>query len=310
MRVKFMATCLITRLVTITCVSFLGACGVPQELYNSRLTEIDRFKADLNRAQSETTALRDRLEEEAGARSRAATVEAEYMKLKRDLRATEKQLEDLKRTRAQAEQRTEAYRALRLRLSQLVDDKVLQITVRQNLIRLVVDEALLFERGHAELKPAGAAPLRQIAAVLREISNRDFLVAAHTDNGIVKQSPFRSNWDLSTARAVTVVRTLQGEGVDPRHLSAAGYSEFDRLVDNDTDEHKAKNRRVEITLQPREDELPSVDTSEPAHSAPTPPPMPQPVAPASPASSSPRSAPSSSSSAAAASSAASGISAS
>ena len=270
-----MSSRLVFQFISIICLGFATACGVPQELYNARLTEIDRFKADLNRSQTESASLRDRLEEEAGARNRAATVEAEYMKLRRDLRATEKQLEDLKRARSQAEQRTEAYRALRLRLGPLVDDKVLQITVRQNLIRLLVDENLLFERGHAELKLTGAAAVRQIAAVLREISNRDFVVAAHTDNTIVKLSPFRSNWDLSTARAVAVVRTLQGEGVDPRHLAAAGYSEFDRLYENDTEEHRAKNRRIEITLQPREDELPTVDTSEPTHLVPTPPPMPQ-----------------------------------
>ena len=70
---------------------------------------------------------------------------------------------------------------------------------------------------------------------------------------------FASNWELSTARAVEVVQILIKEGMNPKALSAAGYSEFDPVAANDTADHKAQNRRIEIVLQPNLADLPSLD---------------------------------------------------
>jgi chemotaxis protein MotB len=253
---------------------FLTACGVPQEIYNARTLELDRCKADLTRAEGTTTTLKTRLDEEQGARDRAATVEAEYMRLKQNLHATEQQLEELKKTRSQAEARTLAFRALRDRLRVLIESHSLSVGSRRNLITVTVGEALLFERGSADLKPTGVLLLKQVASVLREIVDRDFVVTAHSDNQLAKGSPFHSNWDLTTTRAVTIVRQLQAEGVSPRHLAAAGQSEFDKLVDNDTDEHRALNRRIEITLMPNKEELPAIDASDSKELEPAPPPTP------------------------------------
>ena len=75
----------------------------------------------------------------------------------------------------------------------------------------------------------------------------------------MKSSPFKWNWELSTARAVAVVRFLQAEGVDPRHLGAAGFSEFDPVAQNDTDVERAMNRRMEIEIRPLPEELPPID---------------------------------------------------
>ncbi len=77
----------------------------------------------------------------------------------------------------------------------------------------------------------------------------------HTDNvpiGSRLAERFPSNWELSTARATTVARYLQDKGIDPKLLSACGYSEFRPVSPNDTDENKAKNRRIEIALIPKD----------------------------------------------------------
>jgi chemotaxis protein MotB len=95
--------------------------------------------------------------------------------------------------------------------------------------------------------------------VLKQIANRDFQVAGHTDN-IPVRGRFPSNWELSTARAVTVSRFLQGQGVDPAHLSAAGYAEFQPAADNGTPEGRQQNRRIEIVLMPSLDELPDLSS--------------------------------------------------
>jgi chemotaxis protein MotB len=123
-----------------------------------------------------------------------------------------------------------------------------------------VPAQLLFDPGRAELHSDATVTLRQIAAALKEIPGRDFLVAGYTDAQLAKTATFKSNWDLSTARAVAVTRVLQQEGVDPRHLAAAGYSEFVPLVDApSTPAEHALNDRLEVTVMPTADELPGAE---------------------------------------------------
>jgi chemotaxis protein MotB len=172
-------------------------------------------------------------------------------------------MEALRRAHAQAEQRNELYRSLIARLRDAIGAGTLAVEVRKGRMLVKLGDAILFDPGQATLKPDGQRALREVALALKEIADRDFLVAGHTDNRPIKNSPFASNWDLSTARAVTVVRFLQGEGVDPRHLAAAGYSEFDAVADNDTEAGRAQNRRIEVVVMPRIDELPQIDISEP-----------------------------------------------
>src|SRR5438067_687099 len=75
----------------------------------------------------------------------------------------------------------------------------------------------------------------------------------------IHSSRFPSNWELSTERAVTVTRFLISKGMKPESLGATGYGEFDPLVPNDSDDHRAQNRRIEIQLQPNLGELPSME---------------------------------------------------
>jgi chemotaxis protein MotB len=270
----------------------VGACGVSQELYNTRTTELDRCQSELTRTQGDLTNMRQEVDHQAGAQAHAVAVEMNYLKLKQDLNATEKQLEELRHARERAEQRSEVYRNLLARLKSMIEAKTIAVEIRKGKMLVKLGDQILFDAGKIELKPDGQQALRQIAAALKEIPDRDFLVAGHTDNVPIKNSPYKSNWDLSAARAVTVVRFLQAEGVDPTHLAAAGYSEFDRLVDNATAEERAKNRRIEIVVMPQLDELPSVAVpAEPAPPdggvsapdagpAPAPPATPPPPAPA------------------------------
>jgi len=121
---------------------------------------------------------------------------------------------------------------------------------------------ILFASGSADLSNEGEQTLSEVATVLRDIPNRDFQVAGHTDNVPIRRSRFRNNWELSSARALQVVEYLQEQGVDPRHLSAAGYSEFAAAESNDTEEGRTANRRIEIVLMPNLDELPDLSSLE------------------------------------------------
>jgi chemotaxis protein MotB len=122
----------------------------------------------------------------------------------------------------------------------------------------MVDE-ILFDSGQATLKPAGVEVLHRVGAVLKKAENRLIIVQGHTDNvPIVGRlaERFPTNWELSAARAVNVVRFLQEEvGLDPTWLSASSFSEYQPRSDNSTEEGRQKNRRIEILLSP----LPEVE---------------------------------------------------
>src|SRR4029077_9471656 len=108
---------------------------------------------------------------------------------------------------------------------------------------LELSNDVLFDSGKTDLKEVGKKTLVEVAGVLRTMADRRFQVAGHTDNIKISTPRFPSNWELSTARAVEVVKLLVDDGMDSRNLSAAGYGEFSPLVTNDTPEGRAKNRR-------------------------------------------------------------------
>jgi chemotaxis protein MotB len=117
----------------------------------------------------------------------------------------------------------------------------------------------LFDSGRTDIKAEGQAALVDVAKVLATIPDRNFLVAGDTDNLPIHTARFPSNWELSTARAVEVTKFLIVNGMRPQVLAAAGYGEFDPVAPNDSPEHQAQNRRIEIVLQPNLADLPSLD---------------------------------------------------
>jgi chemotaxis protein MotB len=123
-------------------------------------------------------------------------------------------------------------------------------------------EAATFASGDAQLKEPAVRALLAVAEVLRD---RAVLVRVegHTDNVPISNARYRSNWELSTARATAVVVELASRGrFDPRRLAAAGYGEFHPIGPNDTPEHRGLNRRVDIVITALHDRSP-----EPAASA-------------------------------------------
>ena len=142
--------------------------------------------------------------------------------------------------------------ALRRQLETALGDEIRQHEVQMRVTPegLVVSlrEVGFFNSGDAELLDNGHATLTRIATIL---GGRGFeiRVEGHTDNVPVHNSRFKSNWELSTARATTVVSLLiERHGFDPSLISAAGYSEYRPLADNDTSQGRAANRRIDLVV--------------------------------------------------------------
>lgn len=115
-------------------------------------------------------------------------------------------------------------------------------------IRIIVKDSVFFTSGESDLLP-GASPV--LLTIANALSGYHFkiLVEGHTDNIPISTEKYPSNWELSTARATNVVKYLISQGhLAPERLMATGFAEFRPLLDNNTDSHRARNRRVEIKV--------------------------------------------------------------
>ena len=167
-------------------------------------------------------------------------------------------LEELRKAQAAADARAALFKQLALKFQKMIDAGQLKVTLRNGRMVLQLANDVLFDSGQTDIKPTGQQALAQVGAVLKTIPNRKFQVAGDTDNVPIKNSLFPSNWELSTRRAVEVVHYLVGQGLRSDVLSAAGYGEFDPVASNEQPGGRAKNRRIEITLQPNIEELVAV----------------------------------------------------
>lgn len=127
----------------------------------------------------------------------------------------------------------------------------LTVTPRNGKLYVSLSQNLLFQSGSDNVNVNGKKALEQLAGVLKSNPEIEVMVEGHTDN--VGSAAF--NWDLSTARATSVVKVLAEYGVNEARMTAAGRSFFQPVAANDTEANKAKNRRVEIILSPKLEEL-------------------------------------------------------
>lgn len=172
---------------------------------------------------------------------------------------TTARLEDLRKQKAASDARAATFRGLVAKLRSMIDAGQLKVVIRNGRMIIALPNDILFDSGRTEVKADGKVALAKVAQVLATVTDRDFLVAGHTDDVPIKTGLFPSNWELSTRRAVEVVHFLIAQGMRPKVLAAAGYGEFDPSVPNDSADHRAQNRRIEIVLQPNLADLPPLD---------------------------------------------------
>jgi chemotaxis protein MotB len=160
----------------------------------------------------------------------------------------------IRKLTTQVEELEQAKRMLEDRLAREISDKqvLLEQTSRGLVITMTND--VLFDSGKAKIKSDAHDVLRKIAAVIKEAApERNVGVEGHTDNVPIKHSGWKSNWELSSARATNVLHYLIDEcGMEPQRMSAIGYGEYHPVDTNDTKAGRARNRRVEIIILPKD----------------------------------------------------------
>lgn len=132
----------------------------------------------------------------------------------------------------------------------------LSVEMKNGRVYVLMNDKLLFKSASATVENKGKEALKKLSAVLLKNPDIDVMIEGHTDNLPIKNATYKDNWDLSTARANNIVRILSQEyKVPEKRLTAAGRGEFMPRADNSTAEGRAKNRRTEIVLTPKLDEL-------------------------------------------------------
>ena len=188
-----------------------------------------------------------------------ATLLKDRSRLKESIDEMSKALADSRRRRAEAEKRVAEYRDMLMRFKGLIEAGKLDVRIVDGRMVLALPMDILFNSGSSRLSEEGKKALTEVGAVLATIAERRFQVEGHTDTVPIHNEYYANNWELASARALAVVKTLRESGVAPQQLSAASFGEFKPAADNTSDQGKARNRRIEIVIVPDLTNLPGFE---------------------------------------------------
>lgn len=165
----------------------------------------------------------------------------------------QERLQSLAAVEQEVRDRNRIYEEVIGRFRSLIDAGQLAVAIDRGRMVIQLPQDILFPSGSATLSGDGSRTLREVAAVLATLEGRSFQVEGHTDNVPISTAQFPSNWELSSARALSVVRVLTQGGVPPESLSGAGYGEYQPVALNDAPDSRRLNRRIEIVMLPNLD---------------------------------------------------------
>jgi chemotaxis protein MotB len=230
----------------------VAGCGVSKADYESKVQEAASAKQDADAAKQQLA----QLQQQVSGSDQQVTQLKGALGIAQAAAMTDEQkteLDEAKHAVQEAQERSKLLDDLQSKFKTMIDAGHLKVTTRHGRIVLQLHNDVLFPTGDAELKPDGKQAVSEIAATLRSVSFKRFQVAGHTDSQPITaetKKTYPTNWELSTARAIAVVKLLTASGVDPAMLSAAGYGPYDPVASNATPDGQSKNRRIEITLVP------------------------------------------------------------
>ena len=239
----------------------LSAC-VSKKQYVAREAELTQ---QLNQESAQLNETRSQL---YTAEKRRDQYQAELTALQSQYDTLQQQHDELTDKLAQVSQKTEELqidlvarnsmlalqRKIERDLQEQIANQEVKIEEIEGKLKVTFVDKILFSTGSATINDKGKKTLLRVSQSLREQDDRSILVEGHTDNmpiSIGLQGRFPTNWELSTARATSVVRFLQDSGaLEPDRLAACGYSYYRPVASNDIEAKRSQNRRIEIVLVP------------------------------------------------------------
>ncbi|NRB59098.1 MAG: OmpA family protein [Winogradskyella sp.] len=236
-----------------------------KDLLNSATVKLNKCLTDAAAAQARVETMKDQLEDLRKANQDLIDTKGNLTTLtQKGAENLEKSLEslkekDLKITRLQDALTKKDSVTLAI-VSSLkkevgIDDPDIEVNVEKGVVFISIADKLLFKSGSYDVTDRAKEVLGKVAKVINSKPDFEAMVESHTDNVSYSKPPLLDNWDLSVKRATSVVRVLEELKVNPQQLIAAGRSYHVPLVENDTAENRAKNRRTRIVVLPKIDQF-------------------------------------------------------
>ena len=250
----------------------LAGCGISKDEFAAQQRDTEHFRQKYQGEAEKTAALERKVadlqqqlasaqrkaagwQEQMGVREQQISqLEASAAKLEKEKGALEARSAELEAKSAKLEAKSAQYEQLTASLQGQIASGQVEISELRGKMTVKLKDKVLFASGSTALGKEGRAALDAVAQAFTSLKGKNVMVAGYTDDvPIGAKSGFKDNWDLSTARAVTVVRYLQSKGVAPAILGATGFSEYRPLAANETLEGRSQNRRIEIALAAADD---------------------------------------------------------
>ncbi|NNF13327.1 MAG: OmpA family protein [Gemmatimonadetes bacterium] len=204
------------------------------------IADLEREQRSLEQELENARAASERLETMAGLRGA-------------ELQSMRRRLESLQAVEQEVRERNAIYEDVISRFQSLMDGGQLSVTIDRGRMVIQLPQDILFQSGSATLGSEGRSVISQVGEVLSDFDDRRFQVEGHTDNVPIATERFPSNWELSSARALAVVRLLTAQGVAPENVSGAAFGEYQPRASNEDRDNRALNRRIEIVMLPNLD---------------------------------------------------------
>jgi chemotaxis protein MotB len=249
-RNRWLVVAIIVALIGVIIALFFHGSNVSSELETANeakekvAEELESSKKNLQATNAACDAKKTQCEE---AQQSLQEQNAELESTLQNVKATVGELRDAKR---KAARELAQFKRFSSQFQRMIDSGKLEVVFRKGRMVVNLPAQVLFDSGSAELTEDGLDSLKEVAKVLRKVKNKRFIVGGHTDNQKIQKASFESNWELASARAIIVTKALIKAGLQPNNLIAAGYSQYAPIANNQTEEGRKKNRRIEIILEP------------------------------------------------------------
>jgi len=237
-----------TALIALLCAVAAGAAGYQAWEYREGLAQ----------AQGQIRELERSLELRSGSASPAAKreTEPELDKAENALSACRQEVRQLDSKEKSRKELKGELDLLTSRFRKMIASGRLNVSFRRGQMVVKLPAQVLFASGAAQLSQKGEEAVAAVAKVLRDMKGRRFIVSGHTDSMPISGGEFANNWELSTARALSVTWMLIDNGVKPGNLAAAGHGHHKPIASNKSSRGRRLNRRIEIVLEPELRKLP------------------------------------------------------
>lgn len=203
-------------------------------------TENENNKIQLAAAQSKISELNGKL----------GIADTQRTQLEDSVNEMKTAMEQMKKRRQETEKRLAEFKELTAKFSKLVNAGKLSVKMVNGRMTVALSTDILFSSGSAKLSSDGTKSLKEVALLLKSLDGRKYQIEGHTDNIPISSEVYPSNWELASARAITVVKNMIDAGLPAEQVSAASYAETQPVSENTTPEGKKQNRRISIVIVP------------------------------------------------------------